>query len=70
MTLLFPTGSPLRGPSANCLWSGDKAEREVGKSKPGREGGGCRTHPKRKRVELVQATNYMGLSSPTKHRHF
>lgn len=46
--LTFSPGSPFPGPSVNCLWSGDKAEREVGRSKPGR-GGRSAEHAQRGR---------------------
>lgn len=54
--LTFSPGSPFTGSSVNCLWSGDKAEREVGR-KRGKKG---RAYSKRKGTGVEQAKSTSG----------
>lgn len=63
MTWLFPPGSPFTGPSVNFLWSDDKAEREVSRSKPGR-GERSAEHAQRGRgQELCRSKTLQAMSS-------
>lgn len=63
MTWLFPLGSPFTGPSVNFLWSDDKAEREVSRSKPGR-GERSAEHAQRGRgQELCRPKTLQAISS-------
>lgn len=66
--MTFPPGSLFHQPSVNCLWSGDRAEREVGRTSQeagvvGGGGQGCRAVHKRRGRGHAACEDYNLVSS-------